>query len=156
MTSRIQTPLTVEIKMLEELVARGYAYLWHFAMAREKEASRLMAGAYEGESWKVVKHQKQKKIFRQCEGYCKEEFNRGLARIWQRRAEKLYAAGDFDGLLDLRRHIETQSFKPAEYKQLLQQRHHDLQQEITEMRDAARRHRVIAMREKQVLSPRFL
>lgn len=153
--SGIKTPQAVEIELLEELVERSHAYLWHFAMAHEKESVRLM-GEPAGESWKVLKHQKQKQIYRQCLLYCEGEAHRGLAKIWAKRLDRLYARADFDGLLQLRRHIEVQSFKSSEYIELLKKRHHDLQNEITAMRESIRRLRVNIIREKQLLAPRVL
>lgn len=153
--TQVRTPQAVEIELLEELVERSYAYLRHFTMVREKETARL-AGQMVEESWKMIRHQKQKQIYRQCGGYCQEEKNRGLADIWQKRADRLYARGDFDGLLQLRQHIEVQSFRSTEYAQLLQARHRELQDEIAIMREATRRLRISMMREKQLLSPRML
>ena len=151
----MKSPQSVEIELWEELVSRSYAYLWHFAMAREKESARVM-GESSRESWKAVKHKKQKHVYRQCVAYCGDEANRGLAKIWQKRADKLYAAGDFDGLLQMRQRIEIQTMAPAAYAELLQERHQQLQDEIAELRESTRQLRVSIIREKQTTAPRLL
>ncbi|GEM_PF-4260380 len=151
----MKSPQSVEIELWEELVSRSYAYLWHFAMAREKETARMMGESIR-ESWKAVKHQKQKQLHRQSVAYCKKEPNRGLAQIWQERADKLYAAGDFEGLMQLRQRIEIQTIEPGAYAELLQERHQQLQDEIAELRESTRRLRVSIIREKQSFAPRSL
>ncbi len=149
-----KTPQLVEIGLLEELVERSHAYLWHFAMVYEKESARLK-GESETESWNVIKHQKQKLIYRQCLNYCDIEVNHSLGKLWKARARSLYANADFDGLMQFRQHIEAKSFTAEGYMQLLKTRHKELQDEISKLREDTRRVRVDMIREKHVTAARM-
>lgn len=151
----IKTPELVEIQMLEELVDSHHAYLRHFAMVHEKEAKRLHDDA-EIDSWKSIRHGKQKEIHRDCSRYCEAEINRSLAEIWQKRADSLYSMADYDGLKQLRQQIEAKTFPRDRYAAILQQRYEQLQVEISELREKTRRVKVSMMREKQITSMRFV
>lgn len=151
----VKTPQSVEITLLEELVERDYAYLRHFSLVRDKEAARLTC-CDNHQSWPEIKHQKQKQIYRQCAQYSKAEINNSLAKLWKERGDKLYAGGDFDGLMQLRHHIEIQRLPKGNYAELLQQRHQELQEEISSIRESNRRLRVSSIREKQSISVRMI
>ena len=153
---RMDAGYAVEINMLEELIERGYAYLWHFAMAREKEAQRYEHPLVSLDSWKALKHQKQKQIHRLCISRSTEEKSTRLAKIWQKRADKLYASADLGGLLQLLAHIEAHNLSAEEYVELLKKRHQGLQLEITELRESTRRLRLNNIRGQQNPSYRVL
>lgn len=147
-----KTRQSVEIELLEQLVSRDHHYLRHFALAYEKEAQRVGMPLAK-ELWKRIKHQKQKALHRQCVTYSESEVNQSLAKTWKNRADALYARGDFDGLVQLRRAIEDKSFPATCYAVLLQERHEQLQEEIAELREDTRRLRVSFIRERKTLSP---
>ena len=150
----MKTPELVEIQMLEELVDSHHAYLRHFAMVHEKEAKRVQ-NAVEVDSWKSIKHQKQKEVYRECSQYCEAEINRSLANIWQVRADNFYKNADFDGLLKLRRQIEGKSFSQTRYAATLQTRYKQLQTEISELRENTRKVKVTMLRDKKISSQRM-
>ena len=134
-----------------------YAYLRHFATARDKESSGLPnADGDEYLSWQEIKHQKQKQIYRECGAYCKAEMNKSMAKLWRDRADVLYANADFDGLMQLRKHIEVQRIPAESYANILQERHKLLKGEIESIRESNRSLRVNSIREKQMVSARML
>ena len=154
--SRMRTPLSVEIECLEELIEKSYAYLWHFAITREKEIQRIAPHLSIDTSWQTLKHQKQKQLHRECVARCLEEPSRTLGRIWEKRANKLYAEGDFGGLIQLLQKIENQNLEPTDYAELLKQRNMSLQDEINELRESARQIRISSVKQPKAYESRAI
>lgn len=139
---------SVKIRLLEELVERNYAHLWHFAVSREKEAERAHHDLPATETSMAIKHRQQKRIYRDCVAYAAREESRVLCRIWKDRADDMYAAADFVGLVALRRLIEAHLFESEEYFDILEERHKILQADIDTIRESNRQIRVEKTREK--------